>query len=205
MPKIFFAKTPGEAWKKAVKLVMSKGKLITNEKETLKECLHVIISIKNPLKSDKILKKFVDKDLLKFMEKNFLKCEPVKDWGYSYGSRIFNFRGVNQVDEVVKKLSKKPESKSAVIILSDPLCDFQTHTPCLSILDFKIRGGKLLTTAFFRSQDVGKKIYADIIMIGKISKIIADRLRIKLGSLILVIVSAHIYKKDWAKINRFFL
>lgn len=201
MSKLLSVNTPGGAWKKAIKLVMAKGKLITDDKEILKECLHIIISIKNPLKNDRILKKFADENLLKFMERNFLKCETISDWGYSYGSRIFNFHGVNQVDEVVKKLSKKPESKSTTIIFSDPTYDFQGHSPCVSLLDFKIRKQKLITTAFLRSQDVGSKIYADIIAIGKISKIIADRLEIKLGPLVLIITSAHIYKKDWAKAN----
>lgn len=201
MPKLLSVDTPGEAWRKATKLVITEGKLITDDKEILKECLHVIISIKNPLKNDKILKKFADEDLLEFMERNFLKCEAISGWGYSYGSRIFNFNGVNQVDEVVKKLSKKPESKSATIIFSDPTHDFQGHSPCVSLSDFKIRKQKLIITAFLRSQDIGRKIYADIIAISKISKIIADRLEIKLGSLTLVITSAHIYKKDWAKIN----
>lgn len=202
MCRILKAKTPGEAWKKAMKLVMSNGSLITDGEEFLKECLHLVILIGNPLKNDKILKKFADKKLLKFMERNFLKCEPISNLGYSYGSRIFDFRGINQVDEVVKKLSKKPESKSATIILSDPYYDFHGHSPCVSLLDFKIRKRNLITTAFLRSQDIGKNIYADIIMIGRVSKIIADRLEIKLGPLILFIASAHIYKKDWPAANK---
>lgn len=137
------------------------------------------------------------------MKKNFLKREPIKEWGYSYGSRIFNFNGMNQLREVVKKLKEKPESKSAVITLNNPLSDFNTHFPCLNLLDFKIRGRKkVFTTAFFRSQDVGKKIYADILALGEISKMVANSLKTNVGPLTLIIVSAHIYQEDFNKVNQ---
>jgi thymidylate synthase (methanogen type) len=196
------AKTPGEAWRKVAKFVMSNGEIVTDGKELLKEYLHLIVLVEKPLQNDKILKKFADKKMLEFMEKNFLETTPISEWGYSYGSRIFDFKGINQVEEIVKKLNEKPESKSALISLTDPTQDFKGHSPCVSVIDFKLRKDILITTAFLRSQDVGKKIYADIIAIGKISKLIADRLNVKSGPLILIIVSAHVYKRDFKKINK---
>jgi thymidylate synthase (methanogen type) len=196
------AKTSGEAWRKVAKFVMSNGEIVTDGKELLKEYLHLIVSVEKPLQNDKILKKSADKKMLEFMERNFLETTPISEWGYSYGSRIFDFRGINQVDEIVKKLNEKPESKSALISLTDPTQDFKTHSPCVSVIDFKLRKNILITTAFLKSQDVGKKIYADIMAIGKISKLVADRLNVKSGPLILIIVSAHVYKRDFKKISK---
>jgi thymidylate synthase len=46
--------------------------------------------------------------------------------------------------------------------------------PCIMSLDVKIRGNEVLRTGFFRSQDIGKKFYADILAFGAIQKEIAN-------------------------------
>ncbi|OYT43522.1 MAG: hypothetical protein B6U88_00860 [Candidatus Aenigmarchaeota archaeon ex4484_56] len=117
-----------------------------------------------------------------------------------YGKRLFNYRGINQIKAVVNKLKVKPESKSAIITLTDPSKD-KRHVPCICVMDFKIRNSLLTTTAFFRSQDAGKKIYADILAIGEIVKLISRNLNVKIGPLILYICSSHIYEEDIKKIN----
>lgn len=137
------------------------------------------------------------------VNKNFGGSEPILDWGYCYGTRFSNFKGVNQIEKIVTKLRKNPESKSATISLIDPSTDFDGHMPCIVALDFKIRDSKLYVTGFFRSQDVGKKLYADIIALGTIQKKISELLSIKKGSVKIFISSAHIYEADFEKINRF--
>jgi thymidylate synthase len=67
----------------------------------------------------------------------------------------------------------------------------------------KIRGGVLHVTAFFRSQDVGKKLYADILALGAIQKSIADQAGVRSGPVKLFITSAHIYEADFAKVQAF--
>ena len=66
-------------------------------------------------------------------------------------------------------------------------------------VDFKIRDKKLLLACFARSQDVYKKMYADILCLAKIQKDVADKLNIKTGLFCLNVVSAHIYKEDFKK------
>lgn len=193
--------TPGIAWQKCVNLVYKNGNSIKDGSDNLKEVLNVFISIKSPLVSDKILDQFSDPKIINWMENNFLKETPILDWGYNYGQRLFNYNGLNQIKEIIKKLQKNPNSKSATVTLTDPNND-KNHTPCIVSLDFKIRNNKLLTSAFFRSQDVGKKIYADIISIGKISQIISDKLKIPNGGLNLFIVSLHLYQQDEINIKK---
>lgn len=189
------AATPGLAWQKCINLVYKNGNSIKDGSEVLKEVLNVSINIKYPLKSDKILDKYSNSKMISWMENNFLEEKPVLDWGYSYGQRLFNYNGINQIQEIIKKLQNNPDSKSATATLTDPPND-KKHTPCIVSLDFKIRDNKLLTSAFFRSQDVGKKMYADIISIGKISQIISNNLKIPAGEINLFIVSLHLYEQD---------
>jgi len=136
------------------------------------------------------------------MQNNFFNQEPVDNWGYSYSQRLFNYNKINQIKMVIKQLKNNPLAKSAVITLTKPGFDSR-HVPCLTTLDFKIRNRKLLLTCFARSQDIYKKMYADILCLAKIQKEVADKLNTKIGALYLNIVSAHIYQGDFAKARRF--
>lgn len=199
--KNIIAKTSGIAWLSAVGEVMKNGNLVRDGEQNLKEVLNVMVTISDPLGTDTVLEKYADKKMIKWMKGNFLKMEPVLDWGYSYGQRFFNFGGINQVDNVIAKLKKNPDSKSATIALMDPKGDGH-HVPCIVAIDFKIRQNKLMLTAFFRSQDVGKKMYADIISVGEIGKTISEKVGVILGSLNILIVSLHAYEADWENIKK---
>lgn len=198
------AESPGVAWKKAVRKVAKSGRKIMDGDKRLRELVNVFLTVKNPCGTDEILKSFADPKMISWMRGNFLSLEPVLNWGYSYGQRFTDFDGINQIELVIEKLTNNPESKSATITLADPAGDVH-HTPCIVSIDFKIRSDQLLTTAFFRSQDVGKKIYADIICIGEIAKRIAETIGTKMGELNILIVSLHFYEEDMDKINKLLL
>ena len=187
--------TPGLAWKKALNLVYFQGDEISDGNKKLKELLNVFITIKNPVQIDEVLKRFGDMKMIELMKDNFLKQESAFEGIFSYGSRIFNYHGINQLESIISKLSKNPESKSAVINFLDPSED-KSHIPCICTLDIKIRNDKLIGTAFFRSQDVGKKLYADIIALGSIMENISKILKITLGELNILAVSLHLYQED---------
>lgn len=193
--KQIIAKTAGLAWQSALNYVSTEGHDIKDGEKDLKEVMNVFLTVEDPIQTDAILEKFADQTMIDWMRKNFLSLEPVANWGYSYGQRFTDYYGINQIAGIVDKLKKNPDSKSATITLMDPKGD-GGHMPCIVALDFKIREGKLMTTAFFRSQDVGKKIYADIICLGEISKNIADAVGTNTGELNILIVSLHLYEED---------
>ncbi len=192
---IIEAETPGILWRDAAKMVYNEGSEVMDGEEHLRELINVMLICSNPTGRDAVLDNFADKEMIEFMLGNFLKMEPVLDWGYSYGSRLFNYNGINQLEKVINKLKGNKEAKSATIDLMDPLNDGK-HVPCICTMDFKIRNGRLQCSAFFRSQDVGKKIYADIISIGELMKRVAQGTNLKIGALHIFIASLHIYEKD---------
>lgn len=196
---IIRAKSAGYLWKNAVTKVWSCGNFVTDKNKTLKELLNIIIEIENPIKIDKIITQFGNLSMIKWMDKNFLDKVPINEWGYSYGQRMVDFGGINQIQNIKNKLLNSPDSKSATITLMDPPND-KKHMPCICILDFKVRKQRLFTSAFFRSQDAGTKIYADILSIGKIIQTICKELNLKIGPLTIFIASLHIYLEDKDKI-----
>ena len=129
------------------------------------------------------------------MLNNFGKTTEVDDWGYSYGQRLYDFKGVNQIKYVISRLKSNHESKSATISFMFPPEDIK-HIPCIIAIDFKIRDKKLIVTSFFRSQDIGKKFYADAIAINSIAEKISRSLSIRHQEFLFFIKSAHIYLND---------
>src|SRR5258706_15809562 len=102
----------GIAWAEAYKLVSHEGHILTDGSKPAREVMNLFISIDNPQVSDKILDELADPEIIDWMvNKNFGGTGPIDDWGYSYGMRLRNFHGINQVDQAIKKLQKRQESK----------------------------------------------------------------------------------------------
>lgn len=196
--KYISSPTIGHAWAEAYQLVMGEGRTLTDGSKPAKEVSNLYISVDNPQISDQILEKHADPAAIDWMVlKNFGGTKPIDDWGYSYGMRMRNFKGVDQVAKVIEKLKQRPESKSAAITLMDPMVDFAGHMPCIIALDPKIREDKLILTGFFRSQDIGKKFYADMMALAVIQKEIADKVGVACGSIELLITSAHVWETEF--------
>ncbi len=194
------ARTTGEAWLKAMIEVSEHGQPIHDGEQLLQESLNIFLTIEEPLAHDPLLDRYADPTMLDWMRANFLQRRALPEWGYSYGQRFFDYDGLNQVEQVIEKLKKNPDSKSATITLMHPTGD-KKHMPCIVALDFKLRDGRLMTTGYFRSQDVGKKIYADIICIAEIARTIAQGIGAHEGALHLLIVSLHAYQADWERMR----
>jgi thymidylate synthase len=193
-------RTPGESWIAAMLATLSSPHEVMDGKTTLKELLHVTVTVDNPAVEDRIVRELGDPGMLEWMRRNFFGTEPVAGWGYSYGQRIFGTDGRNPISGIIEKLKKNPESKSATIGLMDAEGD-ALHMPCITTLDFKIRDGRLHTTAFFRSQDAGKKLYADVICLGEIAERVAKGAGVANGPLHLIIASLHAYETDWDRMR----
>ena len=188
----------GLAWRNAIEKVFEKGKTVHDGEVKLHELLGLHITIDNPSEDDEFIKKNGDLSMIEWKKNNFFSDKNVLDWGYSYGQRLTNYEGINQIKNVKEKLLKNPESKSATICLNNPKGD-EKHSPCINILDFKLRNDTLILNTFFRSQDICKKMYADTICLTEILNDMAETLKIKNTQLNLYIMSAHIYENDFKR------
>ncbi len=191
----------GEAWTESCKCISSQGLPMKDGEQMLKELLHFAVTIKNPSENDEIVKRFGDKAMVDWMLANFLEQKRVPELknALSYGTRLFNLNGKNQIEWVIKRIKDKPECKSATISLILP--DDDGYVPCVSMLDFKIRASKLVLTVFCRSIDFGNKVYANMIALHRIQELVAKALAVKSGEIVMCVVSAHIYDKDYGGIQ----
>jgi thymidylate synthase len=163
------SKTAGQVWIAAINAVMQEGSYLRETDVHTQELTDLFVEVEDGQLYDDILEEHANPKTIKWMvDENFGGTEPVLDWGYCYGMRLRNFNGVDQVSKVIEKLKLDAETRSATINLIKPEDDFNGHMPCITTLDVKIRSGKLHVTGFFRSQDVGKKLYADILALGSI-------------------------------------
>ncbi|MBI5149054.1 hypothetical protein HZA33_05220 [Candidatus Pacearchaeota archaeon] len=194
-------KTIGEAWLESCSQIFRKGKPVKDGDKDIREIIHLAVKIKNPLLRDRILKQYSDNNMIEWMNSNFFEQKRVPELknALSYGTRLFNFDGKNQIEWVKQKLRDKPECKSATI--STIMKDDSDYIPCVSMLDFKIRNNKLMLVAFCRSIDFGKKVYANMISLNEIQNNVASALKIKCGELVMYVVSAHIYDEDYDKLK----
>jgi thymidylate synthase len=193
----------GDAWLKSCEMIMEKGEAEKDDEKKLRELMHFEVWINNPSEDDMIIEKYGDKEMIRWMLSNFMEQKRVPELknSLSYGTRLFNYNGKNQVDWVKQKLREKPETKAATITMLMPNED-KGYIPCVSMMDFKLRHGKLILTAMCRSIDFGNKVYANMRALHKVQKMIADTVLVPCGPIVMTIVSAHIYDDDFAKIKR---
>lgn len=195
------ARTAGEAWCKQMSLVMEQGVEVPDGDQVLREVLNVLCLVDSPAEVDPVVQQFGDPAMIDMMRRNFLQTEPLEQFGYSYGQRMQDFDGVDQLERVVTTLQKNPHCKSATVALTWPGHD-DRHHPCINVLDFKLRGGRLQLASFFRSQDVGTKLYADAIALGELLQRVAGRVGCPAGGLVVLCASSHIYRDNEARVRQ---
>lgn len=118
---------------------------------------------------------------------------------YTYGERLFDFNGRDQIALMVEELRSMRYSRRAVAALWDPARDPRSaDPPCLNLLQARARDGKLHLTAYFRSHDVYRAWLMNAFGLRKLQAEIADRVgNCMLGDLVIVSQSAHIYADSW--------
>jgi thymidylate synthase len=200
--KEFRAKTIGEAWLQSARHVFENGNAMKDEDKDIKELLHFVLVIEQPKQKDAIIAKHGSKEMIEWMMSNFLDDKTVSELknGLSYGHRLFNYNGKDQIKWVVEVLKKKPEAKSATIPMLMPNTD-TGYIPCVSMLDFKIRNGKLMLAAMCRSLDFGKKAYANMLALNKVQQMVSEQIHVRAGELVMYVVSAHIYAEDYKQME----
>ena len=192
-------KSLGEVWVKAMQYIMKEGTDIYDDEIRLKEILNLYIRIDTVSDNDEILLKYADSDRIKLMEEKYSTCGLVGDYKIDYGSYIYDNSGINQIDWIINRIKKKPETKSATITLHKPGED---KLACLSLIDFKYRKDTLKMTVVYRSQNIYWSQPGNMLALRKIQKDVANSLGYEVGPIELVVISAHIYESDFDSVNR---
>ena len=113
----------------------------------------------------------------------------------AYGPRLFSLDGFDQVDNVIKLLTKRPASRRAVIQLFDA-SDISTayvEAPCTNSMQFILRDGKLNMITNMRSNDAFVGLPHDIFCFTMLQEVIARSLDCDVGVYKHFVGSMHMY------------
>ncbi|PIW36472.1 MAG: hypothetical protein COW24_05165 [Candidatus Kerfeldbacteria bacterium CG15_BIG_FIL_POST_REV_8_21_14_020_45_12] len=193
-------KTMAEVWPKLLHGLLRFGEeKQTNYGTKQKELLDVtaVITDEDPASPDL-------PDYLPFTLEHFeqykpqvLSAEPLPTLSYTYGMRLRNFDGVNQVEAMISKLKAEPWTRQAVAVLWDVATDNDSeHPPCLNIISALVKDDELVMTCFFRSNDMFRAWPENALALRCMQKEIAEAVGIDMGPLTTISASAHIYEEN---------
>jgi thymidylate synthase len=193
------ARTLGEAWLDVARLILLQGVDSSYDGLPLLEVELVTLDIARPDPNDSLIAAHASQDWLAWMRTNFTDHSRVAELGgaRSYASRLFDYAGSgrDQIAWVVDKLKKDPIASYATITTFEPLTD-TTYIPCVSLLDFWLRLGRLELVVYAHSIDFGKKGFGNLVQLAELQRHVAERLGAPVGSLALIIKSATIYNTE---------
>ncbi|MER5645441.1 hypothetical protein [Streptosporangium sp. NPDC002524] len=143
---------------------------------------------------DPVLKCYGDTGKIPLYSSKFSERSVVPPFKYSYGGRLRQFLGVDQLGWISDVLRAKPYTKSGWISLTAP-GEPPDAVPCLTSLAFRLRAGRLVMTAAFRSQNVFTS-YLNYVPLRGIQREVADCLTVGCGSMRVFVDVPHIYTAD---------
>lgn len=193
------SETIGEAWLAVAEEILRDGKPSFYDGMPILELDRVTLTVLEPSSSDAIVEELGDPERLAWMHANFTDHSLVTELGdaRSYASRLFAYGETdrNQIDWLVERLKNDPTSRSATITTFEPLLD-TTYIPCVSMLDFWLRDGRLDQVVYAHSIDFGSKGYGNLVELAWLQEHIAGRLGVEIGRLDFLVKSAHVYDTE---------
>ena len=127
---------------------------------------------------------------------------------YTYGQRLRSWFGRDQIDQVIRKLIGEIDAASAVMNLWDVKDHDKGGSPCLNHIWLRIVDNELSLTATLRSNDMFAAWTANAMGLRALQLHIRNEIAkhseydLKMGPLITISQSAHIYDDTWENADR---
>ena len=196
--KVFrFKHKLGEDYWEVLDYIDTHGQFYTNERgQTYKEADPIVIIVDDPhfgmpseVLPEYIIQRWGEQFIFEYANRVAWGLPEPGQWSYSYGERLGQ-----QVENVIVKLKKHPETRQATCVLYRPEDTISPEPPCLCVVDFKIRKG-LHTYGILRSNDMENAYpsnYYDLLML---SHRVCETLGVRLKRIVTFSISAHIYRR----------
>ncbi len=135
-------------------------------------------------------------DFIEYYIRNYKESADGDEIFGGYGPRLFNWDGINQVENVIERLRDKPSSRKAVIQLFDriDITEKRNDVACTCTMQFLIRDEKLIMITHMRSNDVFIGLPHDIFCFTMIQELVARSLSSQLGTYKHAVGSLHLYE-----------
>jgi thymidylate synthase len=188
-----------KGWETLVKKIIANGVEIKDERGSVtKEILNTVVNITNPSITESPEGYFWTGEKLDKYSEQFLSSDK-QGFIYTYGNRLrAHFDGIDQIQEAINRLNNVKESRRAISVTWDPTVDTKNEeVPCMMLVDFKIRNGKLYTTGLWRSHDIYGAWFPNAVGLSNLSKFVAKETGSEVGTLTIHSISAHIYEVNF--------
>lgn len=200
-------------WLKLLNLIMRYGRIKKtrySQNNELKEILNLTVTVTNEDPDNFYFPNyllFTKKELETYLPQ-VLTPQNIPGISYSYGQRLRDNQGIDQIQEIIELAKRRPFSKKMAAFTANISRDWgrenidRGDTPCLTQVLCSIQDGKLLMTTHFRSQDMVHGWPRNVFSLIKLQALICQEAKVERGSFTMMTHSAHIYADDFKKIEK---
>jgi thymidylate synthase len=186
--------TAGLAWVSYLAHVLKVGALVPDDREPILEAPPTYIEIGQASEDDEIIRRYGDPKVVDMYVRKMFSRDIIPELNSTYGDRIFDNAGVDQLEWMAKRLLNKTWAKSAAISLLKPN-DPGPRIPCLIALQGVIRRKRLAITGVFRSQNAFRS-YGNMLGVRAVQELLAEKTDSRAGPIQFFITCPHIYESD---------
>jgi thymidylate synthase len=204
-------KTAALTWLKILNNILRYGRNKTTrytQENELKELLNIIAVVYEEDPDKPYLPAFFpfsEKDLETYYPQ-VLSAKQIPGIAYTYGQRLRDHDGVDQIQNIIDLIKNRPFSKKMVAFTAKVKEDWSVvnkgDTPCLTQILCSIQDGKLFMTTHFRSQDMVHGWPRNVFSLRKLQKLICDKSGVAMGAFVMITHSAHIYSDDYELVEK---
>lgn len=203
--------TAAQTWLKILQNIMRYGRNKTTrytQENELKELLNIMAVVYNEDPDNPYLPHFFPfskKDLDAYYPQ-VLSAKQIPGIAYTYGQRLRDHDGVDQIQNIIDLIKTRPFSKKMVAFTAKIREDWSVvnkgDTPCLTQILCSIQDNKLFMTTHFRSQDMVHGWPRNVFSLRKLQKLICDESGVAMGAFVMITHSAHIYSDDYELVEK---
>lgn len=196
-----------EAWRYAVNLIEQTGiDVVTENNQLTREVMNLKLTILHPEDGWPIHGSGWDMNGLNRYAEQFFDSE-MRGFDYTYGNRLHAYicphesggcYTIDQIDKIIQRLKIHPSTRRAVAVTWYPSdlrrMSNDLHVPCLILVEYILREGKLHQTAVFRSHDILRAYPSNVYALYRLQEHVGKEIGADLGTLTTFSISAHIYR-----------
>lgn len=202
-----------ECWIDILKNIMAFGKIKSSQYgEAQKELVDLITIIEDEDPNNHYLPAYLsltEKQINDYIP-TIATAKKIEGSKYTYGQRLREYGGIDQVQDIIDLIAKTPYSRRAVASTWSVEFDRASENPpCLDLFQALVRGNKLALTVYIRSNDMflgwlenafGILALQDLIIKEANGK--NQELNLQRGSVVTISASAHIYERNWEEAKK---
>lgn len=113
----------------------------------------------------------------------------------------FSALDINQFEIIQRFVKETPETNRLIIEIGKPEDLLLLHPPCMRLLHFKVRYGKLHLYAYFRSWDAWGGLPSNLAALQLVKEYLAREAKVEDGKIFASSLGLHVYDNEWKFAN----